>query len=1175
MDMATADRALGGSPCAEAEPAGGASAAAAAAGDSNQWQDAERQVVLGIEYMGDSATRVLLYQFRFALVLALGILVWETVVKFSQSNRELIQFDTLVTVNTVIAAVCLAVALGVAALLLYRLWCTVPGRVWAALRARTVLLFGAELAVQLINLVFFLAPNALVLAQPCSWFLAPIHAFGIVRWTCWNTLFCLFVVQAHSPLPARYTGKLLLRTALSGARRPVLAAQQLLARTGSAALRGVDAGWTAAQHLIRLSPLGSARWRQRRGAGLGAKGLGRQASAPPAPAAAGSSSAWPGAVPPPMAGEAGVGAGVASPLPPTVGAATEGAPGQDIEAVVAASPFALAQAAASQAAVPAVAGGAREGGAGEPFEADCIRPSASAPAGRIQLSAAPFGVAPAAAAAPAAVPAAGAQENRSPTLGSGPLTLAPSAPLEATGPQPAAGQPEAAAEPPPGGSLWSASSAATHADIPVAGEEERLVMELPFQAHYGKGLLLWLPCQIVLVCFSLYIWGVFGSHGPPCDSISDVRCFPQAVNGTADCRQWRYNCSKYTDNAALVFSCLASALCMLTLVVYFWLILYAQRQLARRPYVLFRNNNVLLRTQFQTRLLAAGFFLLSNTLFWYISGVHSHNCTSYMETWLGLTPMQIVMTSLVVLNTICVLPADPGFANHDLHAWMQDFAWLEKDLPRKLMRRPLPAGEPMFCVETALKLLCWSWVVYYDHDASDGATTEGTELKANDSAQEEPAAAEAGGTLELQSNGSAAAGAAEAPGLEQPLPAPPDAQARQLAQQQPSLQRGEGQPAAGEGPPEDVTLATAMALYGLSHHATLYGPQHDAKCLVGWSPAEAVIVICFRGTCSLTNVLNNMKVWRAPHPPLRGSYWTCSRPMVHRGFLASYEANGLNQQVMDKLRSILAAHPQPWRLLFTGHSLGGALASLAAYDTTRLLRGGELPRGCRSSEVAVYTFGCPREGNHAFARDYGSAVPHSFDVIHADDTVTRNGKFLVLYKRSAHRVVLSPTGDLIIRPTLIERAARESFTTSFQQHLLSAYARSFAAIIRGQFDRDKEHNGGRRGCQALLQCEYVQQVLRITANMRSESMAGMARGRRLLRAPTMPPGPDRNPASGEPLTQSQQRRAAAAAAAAVPWARRPVGKASWQVQRSTGSLSWPPPGSRQASSFHIDRLASV
>lgn len=67
--METADRMLGGSLGAEAEPAGGASAAAAAAGDSNQWQDAERQVVLGIEYMGDSATRVRKLPFHVMLLL--------------------------------------------------------------------------------------------------------------------------------------------------------------------------------------------------------------------------------------------------------------------------------------------------------------------------------------------------------------------------------------------------------------------------------------------------------------------------------------------------------------------------------------------------------------------------------------------------------------------------------------------------------------------------------------------------------------------------------------------------------------------------------------------------------------------------------------------------------------------------------------------------------------------------------------------------------------------------------------------------------------------------------------------------------------------------------------------------------------------------------------------------
>lgn len=41
---------------------------------------------------------------------------------FLPAAQELIQFDSLVTVNTVIASVCLAVVLAVAALLLFRIW---------------------------------------------------------------------------------------------------------------------------------------------------------------------------------------------------------------------------------------------------------------------------------------------------------------------------------------------------------------------------------------------------------------------------------------------------------------------------------------------------------------------------------------------------------------------------------------------------------------------------------------------------------------------------------------------------------------------------------------------------------------------------------------------------------------------------------------------------------------------------------------------------------------------------------------------------------------------------------------------------------------------------------------------------------------------------------------------
>ncbi len=49
----------------------------------------------------------------------------------------------------------------------------------------------------------------------------------------------------------------------------------------------------------------------------------------------------------------------------------------------------------------------------------------------------------------------------------------------------------------------------------------------------------------------------------------------------------------------------------------------------------------------------------------------------------------------------------------------------------------------------------------------------------------------------------------------------------------------------------------------------------------------------------------------------------------------------------------------------TGHSLGGALATLAAHQ----MRTAALKHGF-DRDLACYTFGAPRVGNHAFARDF-------------------------------------------------------------------------------------------------------------------------------------------------------------------------------------------------------------
>ena len=55
-----------------------------------------------------------------------------------------------------------------------------------------------------------------------------------------------------------------------------------------------------------------------------------------------------------------------------------------------------------------------------------------------------------------------------------------------------------------------------------------------------------------------------------------------------------------------------------------------------------------------------------------------------------------------------------------------------------------------------------------------------------------------------------------------------------------------------------------------------------------------------------------------------------------------------------------------------GHSLGGAMAEIAAWDIAQLFPW---------VAVQVYTMGAPRPGSRAFAHAYNKRVPASFHVI--------------------------------------------------------------------------------------------------------------------------------------------------------------------------------------------------
>ena len=63
------------------------------------------------------------------------------------------------------------------------------------------------------------------------------------------------------------------------------------------------------------------------------------------------------------------------------------------------------------------------------------------------------------------------------------------------------------------------------------------------------------------------------------------------------------------------------------------------------------------------------------------------------------------------------------------------------------------------------------------------------------------------------------------------------------------------------------------------------------------------------------------------------------------------------------------------RLMLTGHILGGALATLAAFD---------IKQAMGHFRVQLYTYGSPYPGNRAFSREFNALLPDTWHVIHVN-----------------------------------------------------------------------------------------------------------------------------------------------------------------------------------------------
>nr|QNL09438.1 lipase TDL2 [Thermomyces dupontii] len=144
----------------------------------------------------------------------------------------------------------------------------------------------------------------------------------------------------------------------------------------------------------------------------------------------------------------------------------------------------------------------------------------------------------------------------------------------------------------------------------------------------------------------------------------------------------------------------------------------------------------------------------------------------------------------------------------------------------------------------------------------------------------------------------------------------------------------------------------------------------DVTGLLALDNTNKLIVLAFRGSRSIENWIGNLIVG------LRDIDDICSGCEGHTGFVASWKsvANTLRGQVENAVKE----HPD-YRVVFTGHSLGGALATIAG----AALRG-------NGYNIDVFSYGAPRVGNRAFAEFLTAQTGGTlYRITHTNDIVPR------------------------------------------------------------------------------------------------------------------------------------------------------------------------------------------
>ena len=213
----------------------------------------------------------------------------------------------------------------------------------------------------------------------------------------------------------------------------------------------------------------------------------------------------------------------------------------------------------------------------------------------------------------------------------------------------------------------------------------------------------------------------------------------------------------------------------------------------------------------------------------------------------------------------------------------------------------------------------------------------------------------------------------------------------------------------------------------------------DTQCLI--IDGADRIIVSFKGSTSLRNLRTSLAVYHErlknvvptnidgadEHERLNKLFQrSYDGAKIHKGFAVAYAS--VAHRVMSGIKRLHDENPRP--IFLTGHSLGGALATICSLDVWVKLR-------ISRRSIFVSTFGSPRVGNEAFKRVYNSVIVLHWRIVVDPDMVAKLPKGM--FRHVGKKVTLTQHGDLFIDPNALELKLWSGSTAGFAYHRKASY----------------------------------------------------------------------------------------------------------------------------------------